>query len=150
MLEIGGMPVVIEDAAKLMNDDGLAYLSEQFAKSSGMRLPVNAVGSSTFSDCVIHLIESSACSYVLLLGGAQCLASEPGERILSAIKAARDCVNLRPGAAERFLVVATWFSPDSPAKYVGNSRSAFYGATALTLADDGPRASVEHVSSIEL
>lgn len=136
MLESGGMRVVIEDAARLMNDDGLAYLSEQFAKSVGKQLPANSVGSSTFADCLTHLTESAACSYALLLGGAQCLKAEPGERVLSAIKAARDRVNLRPGTAERFLIIATWFSPDNPAKYVGNSSSAFYGATVLTLADD--------------
>ncbi|MBA5604171.1 hypothetical protein H3H36_02185 [Duganella sp. FT3S] len=136
MLETGGVRVVVEDAARLMHGDGLEHLGVLFARSAGESRPICAVDNSTFADCMADLMGRTPYTTALLLGGAQRLQVEPDERILSAIKAARDRVNLEPGMVGRFLIVATWLYPANPSKYVENRRSAFYGATAMTLAYD--------------
>ena len=136
MLETGGMHVVIEDAARLMHADGLEHLGVLFARSAGGCLPTDAIDNSTLADCMADLMGRAPYTAALLLGGAQRLQVEPDERILSALKAARDRVNLEPGIAGRFLIVATWQLPANPSKYVGNPRSAFYCATAMTLVHD--------------
>lgn len=136
MLEIGGMHVVVEDAARLLHADGLEHLGVQFARSAGCCIPTNAVDNSTLADCMADIIGRAPHTAALLLGGAQRLQVEPDERILSALKAARDRVNLEPGMVGRFLIVATWLLPANPSKYVVNPRSAFYCATAMTLVHD--------------
>lgn len=85
------------------------------------------------ADALAEIMRHQARKVVLLLGGAQQLPAEPGERIMIAIKAARDCVNLEPASTGRLLLVATWILPANPSQYVENSRSAFYGATAVSL-----------------
>ncbi|MYM92521.1 hypothetical protein [Duganella vulcania] len=136
ILETGGMHMVVEDAARLMHADGLEHLGEQFGRTAGGCRPINAIDNSTLADCMADLMRRAPYTAALLLGGAQRLQGEPDERVLSALKAARDRVNLEPGTAGRFLIVATWLLPANPSKYVGNPRSAFYGATAVTLAYD--------------
>lgn len=132
MLEAGGMRVIVIDAAKLLTEDGLTSIAQLVRDRSDTRLA--GIEDLTLADALADSLRFQPLTVALLLGGAQRLSAEPGERVLKAIKAARDLVNLAPSSAGRFQMVATWILPASPSKYVENSRSAFYGATAMTLA----------------
>ncbi|MBA5688884.1 hypothetical protein [Rugamonas apoptosis] len=132
MLEAGGMRVMVVDAARLQAEDGLSFLSQLVRDRCD---PARAgIGKDfTFADALANILNVQPLTIALLLGGAQRLSAEADERILKAIKAARDMVNLEPSAAGRFRMVATWILPADPCSYVENRRSAFYGATAVRL-----------------
>ncbi|MYN16751.1 hypothetical protein GTP81_08295 [Rugamonas sp. FT107W] len=136
MLRSGGMHVAVVDAAHLMVEDGLPRLVQVFRAQCGIECPpVERMGELTLADVLADVAHRRSSTVTLLLGGAQRLPAEPGERVMKAIKSARDCINLDPASTARFLLVATWILPANPSQYVENSRSAFYGATAVTLAD---------------
>lgn len=138
MLEAGGTLVVVIDAVHLMVEDGLQRLVHLLRERCGMEsAPDSGRDELTLADALANIMRLQSRTVVLLLGGAQRLPAEPGERVMKAIKAARDCVNLEPASTGRFLLVATWILPANPSKYVENSCSAFYGATAVTLAPGG-------------
>jgi hypothetical protein len=60
------------------------------------------------------------------------------ERILKALKAARDANNLRPGKHGRFLIVGAGTSSTHLTKLTGDPEEAFYGAClrAIPVASD--------------
>lgn len=135
MLEAGGMLVAVIDAANIMVENGLPHLAQLLrARCGGECDPASGMGELTVADTLADVMYNQSHTLVLLLGGAQRLPSEPGERAMKAIKAARDRINLAPASTGRLLVVATWVLPSNPSNYVENSSSAFYGATAVTLA----------------
>ncbi|MYM28316.1 hypothetical protein GTP58_08265 [Duganella sp. CY15W] len=135
MLEAGGMLAVLVDAAHLMAGDGLPRLAQLLCARCGLECAsTSRIGEWTLTDALAEIMQRQSPTVVLLLSGAQQLPGEPGERIMKALKAARDCVNLEPASTGRFLLVGTWILPASAGRYVENSRSAFYGATAVTLA----------------
>ena len=137
MLEAGGMLVVVIDAAHLMVEDGLQRLAQLLCARCGGECATNCgTNELTLADTLANIMHLQSRTVALFLGGAQRLSAEPGERVMKAIKAARDCVNLEPASTGRFLLVATWMLPANPSKYLENSCSAFYGATAVTLAPD--------------
>jgi hypothetical protein len=134
MLEAGGMLAVLIDAVHLMAQDGLPRLAQLLRARCGLECAsASGIGELTLTDALAEIMQQSP-TVVLLLSGAQQLPGEPGERIMKALKAARDCVNLEPASPGRFFLVATWILPVNASEYVENSRSAFYGATAVTLA----------------
>ncbi len=135
MLEADGMRVMVVDAAKLLTEDGLTSLAQLVRDPSDTRL-AGIAKDLTLADALADSLNLQPLTVALLLGGAQRLSVESGERVLKAIKAARDLVNLAPSPAGRFQLVATWILPANPSKYVESSRSAFYGATAITLAQN--------------
>jgi len=61
------------------------------------------------------------------------LLGRPGERILKALKAARDAGNLHPSHSGRFLLVAACTLPTDIELFVLDRDNAFYGATAVTI-----------------
>ncbi|WP_377705542.1 hypothetical protein [Pseudoduganella sp. UC29_71] len=135
MLEAGGMLVEVIDAANIMVRNGLPRLAQLLrARCGGECAPASGMGELTLADTLADVMHNQSNTLVLLLGGAQRLPGEPGERAMKAIKAARDRINLAPASTGRLLLVATWVLPSNPSKYVENSSSAFYGATAVTLA----------------
>ncbi|WP_139260742.1 hypothetical protein [Duganella sacchari] len=135
MLEAGGMHVVVIDAANLAAEDGLTRLVKLILAGSGIEFaPVSRLEELTLAEALEKIMRHRSRTIVLLLSGAQRLPAEPGERVMKAIKAARDCVNLEPASTGRFLLVGTWIFPAHPSQYVENSSSAFYGATAVSLA----------------
>lgn len=135
ILEAGGMNVVVIDAVHLMVEDGLRRLVQLLCARCG--IDVGAMDELTLAEALANVMHLQSRTVALLLGCAQRLPAEPGERVMKAIKAARDCVNLEPASTGRFLLVATWVLPANPSKYVENSSSAFYGANAVTLAPCG-------------
>ena len=138
MLEAGGMLVVVIDAVHLMVEDGLLRLAQLLRARCGVECSADCgMDELTLADTLANIMHLQSRTVVLLLGGAQRLPGEPGERVMKAIKTARDYVNLEPASTGRFLLVATWILPANPSEYVENSCSAFYGATAVTLAPSG-------------
>ncbi|SHM86764.1 hypothetical protein SAMN05192549_10359 [Duganella sacchari] len=134
MLEAGGMLVVVIDAPNLMFEDGLRRLAQLLRTRCEIKCaPVSGTDELTLADALANIMQIQSCTVVLLLGSAQRLPAEPGERVMKAIKAARDCVNLEPNSTGRLLLVATWILPANPSQYVENPHSAFYGATAVNL-----------------
>lgn len=135
MLEAGGMLVVVIDAMNLMAEDGLPRLAQLLHARCGIECaPASGIVELTPADVLANIMHRQSRTVVLLLGGAQQLPAEPGERVMKAIKAARDCANLEPASTGKLLLVATWILPANPSQYVENSRNAFYGATAVSLA----------------
>ena len=135
MLEAGGMLAVVIDAGHLMIEEGIPRLVRLIQARCGIEYAtVCGGGELTLAGTLGDIMRHESRTIALLIGGAQRLPAEPGERVMKAIKAARDCVNLEPTSAVRLLLVATWVLPANPSHYVENSGSAFYGATALSLA----------------
>lgn len=135
ILEADGMLVVTINAQHLMVEDGLTCLAQMLRERCGIDcLAVGEMGEPTLADTLANIMHIQPRTLVLLLDGAQRLPAEPGERVLKAIKAARDCVNLQPASNGKLFVIATWILPADPSSYVENTSSAFYGANAVSLA----------------
>ncbi|MFS2004152.1 hypothetical protein ACEN9F_11065 [Duganella sp. CT11-25] len=135
MLEAGGMFAVVIDAGHLMEEEGIQHLARLIQARCGIEYATaRGVDELTLADTLADVMRHQSRTIALLIGGAQRLPAEPGERVMKALKAARDCVNLEPASAGRLLLVATWVLPANPSHYVENSGRAFYGATAVSLA----------------
>lgn len=135
MLEASGMLVEVIDAAQLLAADGLQHLAQRLRVRCGIESATGfKMDELTLSDALASIMNHLPRTVALLIGSAQRLSTEPGERVLKAIKAARDRVNLHPASAEKLLLVATWILPANPSHYVENARNAFYGANAVSVA----------------
>lgn len=131
ILQAGGLGVAMVDLEQLIAEDGL----EHFARSLhnqflGECKKHSNYGLSTLADVLYEITRQRARSIALLLTGGRTLPAKSTDRILKALKAARDRVNLEPNSNERVLLVATCIFPINPSIYVERRDQAFYGAVA--------------------
>ncbi|ELX10190.1 hypothetical protein Jab_2c22770 [Janthinobacterium sp. HH01] len=138
MLQAKGLDVATVASEQMMAEDGLEQLARTLHNQFLGGCPRhNDEGVSTLADVLYEITRQRTRSVALLLSDAGALPAKSNERILKALKAARDRVNLEPGSNERFLFVATCIFPVTPSMYVEGREQAFYGAVAGTLAVAG-------------
>lgn len=83
---------------------------------------------------ILSTVREEGRTVVMLLDEAESVAhTREGERLMCALKASRDVVNLSHGAADKFILVASCASAQTAKELVDNPSQAFYGASAFAL-----------------
>src|SRR5471032_3305035 len=133
-LECDGVRVFKEHACDMLPPDALALLTSKFkALDLERNKRLDSVMGETLADVVARTLHPHGIVVALLIEGVQALLGSPGERILKALKAARDAGNLHPSHSGRFLLVAACTLPADIELFVLDRGNAFYGATAMTI-----------------
>jgi hypothetical protein len=139
MLQAEGLGVSITDWEQLMAEDGFEQfvraLHTQFLGGCKKR---SSDGASTLADVLQEITRQRPRSIALLLNGFRAPPVKPTDRILKALKAARDRVNLDPNSTGRVLLVTTCVPPVTPSMYVEGQEQAFYGAVVGSLVVANP------------
>jgi len=124
-------------ANELVSEDGLANFARRLLmRFAGHHERCNTVGAPTIASAVYTCASHSPCHIALLLTGVEILQINHDSRVLKALKAARDSVNLEPNWGGRLLFVAACAPPGIAQMFVHDKTQAFYGAVDGTLAPD--------------
>jgi hypothetical protein len=129
-LGLAGAKVVSLNARKLTDGKGLATLSEAILAQIGE--PVRDDPPGLLLDTVRRATADGA-TLAMVIGGIETLGRpQEGTRVLQALKACRDAVNLPPEGKGRFLLIGIGRSPEVAA-LTADSLQAFYGAALIAI-----------------
>jgi len=128
-LEKGGVRVLRVHAGDLLAPDALDQLIMMFKQLSlgnwgGAR-------GETLANVVSKILPAQNMVVALIVDDAQVLICERGNRILKALKSARDAVNINPGKSEKLLIVASCAGPQDIRTLVSDAEQPFYGAASI-------------------
>jgi hypothetical protein len=86
----------------------------------------------TLAQALTEVADQARCDVVLIIDEVQhAIASEEGQELLLALKAARDAINLRPGTPGHFLFIGTGSHRALVSELTARRNQAFVGATSL-------------------
>jgi len=128
-LEKGGVRVLRVHAGDLLAPDALDQLIMMFKQIS----PGNwgAAQGETLANVVSKVLPAQNMVVALIVDDAQVLICECGNRILKALKSARDAVNINPGKSEKLLIVASCAGSQDIRTLVSDAEQPFYGAALI-------------------
>jgi hypothetical protein len=97
----------------------------------------------TLAQALTEVVDQAKCDVIVIVDEVQhTLASADGDRMLLALKAARDAINPRPGTPGHFIFVGTGSHRAMVSELTARTNQAFVGATSL----DFPLLGAEYVT----
>jgi hypothetical protein len=119
---------VVERLKKLRNAE-LAVAGFKFGFKVEM---VGADGGATLAEALAEVVDQAQTDVVLIVDEVQhAIASEEGNQLLLALKAARDAINPRPGTPGHFIFVGTGSHRALVSELTARRNQAFVGATSI-------------------
>jgi hypothetical protein len=93
---------------------------------------VGKPGGATLAQALLDLVDQAKTDVVLIVDEVQhAITTEDGNRLLLALKAARDAINPRPGTPGHFLFIGTGSHRALIAELIARRNQAFDGATSI-------------------